>query len=83
MAATIRLYRLGKKKFPSYRIVVIDKRKKRNGVYRDQIGFYSPLDNTFKLEIDEKKLAYWTEKGALVSEGFRKLLHRYQSSKKD
>lgn len=76
MAVTLRLLRLGKKGNPSYRIVAIDKRKKRNGTYVDVIGFYNPIANPPILTLDQKKIAEWLKKGALVSEGLRKLLKK-------
>lgn len=66
--------RIGKKGFPNYRIVTVDKRKKRNGAYLDRVGFYNPLSNPASLELDEKRVMYWLEKGATISEGMSKLL---------
>lgn len=80
MAVTLRLFRTGKKHVPSYRIVAIDKRNKRNGKYIEQIGFYDPMNDPYKLSIDKKKLDYWKGKGAVISGGFQKLLKK-QSSK--
>jgi len=79
MPATIRLMRFGKKGQPSYRIVVIDKRKKRDGSYIEKIGFYNPMVEPKKLEIDEQKLNSWKLKGAVISEGMRKLLKHMKS----
>ena len=42
MAVKMRLTRLGDKKSPSYRIVVIDSRKARDGEYIDKVGHYDP-----------------------------------------
>ena len=39
----IRLARIGKKKQPFYRIVVLDKRKPRNGRTVEIVGTYDPL----------------------------------------
>lgn len=74
MAITLRLYRLGKRNTPIYRIVAIDKRKKRNGTYNEIVGFYSPAANPPELKIDQKKLSAWKDKGATISEGLAKLL---------
>lgn len=74
MSVTLRLYRLGKKNSPIYRIVAIDKRKKRNGTYNDIVGFYSPAAHPPVFTVDEKKLAAWRQKGATLSEGLEKLL---------
>ncbi len=80
MAVALRLFRIGKKHAPTYRIIAIDKRNKRNGKYIEQIGFYNPMSDPFELSIDKKKLDYWKGKGAVISEGFQKLLKK-QSSK--
>jgi small subunit ribosomal protein S16 len=83
MAITLRLLRLGKKNTPAYRIVAIDKRKKRNGTYVDVVGFYNPLSNPPALDLDQKKVEGWMNKGALVSEGLRKLLKYRRNFKRD
>ncbi len=74
MPAAIKLMRTGKKGMPSYRIVVIDKRKKRNSNYLDKIGNYNPLTRPAQINLDKVKLESWLKKGAFVSEGVRKLL---------
>ena len=43
MAATVRLYRIGKKGKPAYRIVVVNKRYKSNGNYIEEVGKYNPM----------------------------------------
>ncbi|OGK17053.1 30S ribosomal protein S16 [Candidatus Roizmanbacteria bacterium RIFCSPHIGHO2_01_FULL_39_12c] len=73
MPAAIRLMRVGKKKYPSYRIIVIDQRKKRGGRYIDQIGYYNPMPNPPVLQLDKKKFQDWLNKGAVLSEGINKL----------
>lgn len=73
MAATIRLMRMGKKGKPTYRIIVIDKRKKRNGLYLEKIGFYNPRIDPPILQIDKNRLEFWLQRGATISEGLRKL----------
>lgn len=74
MAVALRLMRTGKKGFPNYRVIAVDKRKKRNGAYIEKIGVYNPLTNPMILQVDEKRLAYWKEKGAQISEGLARLL---------
>lgn len=74
MPATIRLMKFGKRGFPTYRIVVLDKRKKRDGSYLAKVGTYNPHSEPATLAIDDAKLQEWLKKGAQVSEGMRKLL---------
>jgi len=73
MAVSIRLSRFGKKHQPFYRIVVMDKRKKRDGKYIEKIGYYNPLVNPPDIKIDKEKFQYWINKGAALSEGISKL----------
>lgn len=47
----IRLKRLGRKKQPSYRVIVIDSRKKRDGRAIEELGFYNPITKQIKLNI--------------------------------
>ena len=74
MAVTLRLMRLGKKNNPSYRIVAIDKHKKRNGLYIEIVGRYDPLKNPPAILLDQEKVDAWLKKGDIVSEGMKKIL---------
>ncbi len=78
MPAALRLMRLGKRKTPFYRIVVVDKRKKRDGKYIDNIGSYNPLTEPAEIKLDKAKFESWIQKGAEISEGLYKLL-KYKS----
>ncbi len=68
----IRLARLGRKKGPFYRVVVIDSRKKVNGEFLEILGFWNPAKNTKK--IDSEKVQGWVAKGAQISATVKKLL---------
>jgi len=69
----IRLTRLGRKKRPFYRIVVIDSRKQRDGDYIEKIGLYDPLDKEKGLVIDEEKSMKWLMIGAQPTDVVAKL----------
>lgn len=58
----IRLQRFGRKKTPSYRIVVADSRSPRDGKFIEVIGHYEP--NRKILNIDKEKYLEWLKKGA-------------------
>jgi len=73
MAVAIRLFRLGKKDKPFYRIVVADKRNKRQGKYIEEIGYYNPLKEPAEVKINKERLDYWLSRGAILSEGLQKL----------
>lgn len=68
MATKIRLTRTGKKGSPTYRIVVSDSRKARDGEIIEQLGFYNPLTNPVTVKIDEKKAKEWLAKGAQLTD---------------
>jgi small subunit ribosomal protein S16 len=75
MAVKMRLMRMGKKKTPSYRVVVIDGRAPRDGRYIEQIGRYDPQQDPSLVEIDNEKAASWLSKGAQPTEAVEKLLN--------
>ncbi len=74
MAVKMRLTRLGDKKSPTYRIVVIDSRKARDGEYIDKVGHYNPTANPAEVVIDKEKAADWLSKGVQPTETVRALL---------
>ena len=74
MAVKMRLTRLGDKKSPTYRIVVIDSRKARDGEYIDKVGHYNPTANPAEVVIDKEKAADWLTKGVQPTETVRALL---------
>lgn len=74
MAVKMRLTRMGKKKSPFYRVVVIDGRKQRDGRYIDLIGRYDPREDPSIIEIDEEKAVEWLNKGVQPTEAVAKLL---------
>nr|YP_009397743.1 ribosomal protein S16 [Dipterosiphonia australica]ARW66929.1 ribosomal protein S16 [Dipterosiphonia australica] len=51
----IRLKRLGRKKRPFYRIILIDSRKKRDGKAIKEIGFYNPLNKNYYINTIQVK----------------------------
>jgi len=76
MAVTIRLKRVGKKKMPYYRVVVVDSRKPRDGKCVDTLGIYQPLDQPAVAKVDEKKTVEWLRRGARPTATVRSILSR-------
>ncbi len=74
MAVKMRLMRMGKKKSPYYRVVVMDGRAPRDGRYIDLIGRYDPKQEPSFVEIDNDKAVDWLRKGAQPTEAVSKLL---------
>ena len=73
---TIRLARIGSKKRPYYRIVVIDKRRARNGRFLEVVGQYNPIANPVQMEVNAERAQYWLSKGAEPSETVRSILRK-------
>jgi len=74
MAVKIRLKRMGKKKQPSYRVVVADSRSPRDGRIIESIGRYDPRQDPSLIEIDNERARYWLGNGAQPTERAQKLL---------
>jgi len=66
--------RMGKKKQPTYRVVVADSRKARNGRIIEAVGFYDPRRDPSVIEIDNEKAIGWLRNGAQPTERVEKLL---------
>jgi small subunit ribosomal protein S16 len=62
----IRLKRVGRKKRPFYRIVVMHKQNRRNGAAIQELGFYNPMEK--QLRLDKACMDAWIAKGAQPSE---------------
>ncbi|MBQ8885736.1 MAG: 30S ribosomal protein S16 [Clostridia bacterium] len=70
----IRLFRMGDKKNPIYRVVVADSRKAMSGEYIECIGHYRPTCDPVELDIDVEKAKAWLSKGAQPTETAKNLL---------
>jgi small subunit ribosomal protein S16 len=70
----IRLMRVGKKKQPTYRVVVADSRSPRDGRIIETIGKYGPRQEPSLVDIDGDKALGWLRKGAQPTEQVQKLL---------
>lgn len=72
---SIRLARIGKTKKPFYRVVVIDKRRPRNGRFVEIVGTYDPLKNPAEIKLVAERIQYWLGQGAQPSDTVRSFLH--------
>jgi small subunit ribosomal protein S16 len=72
----MRLSRIGSKKRPYYRIVVIDKRRARNGRFLEVLGQYNPIASPVQMEINSERAQYWLSKGAQPSETVQSILRK-------
>ena len=76
MAVKMRLTRMGDKKSPFYRIVVVDSRKARDGEYIEKVGHYNPTSQPEEIVIDEAKAKDWLSKGVQPTDTVKTLLIR-------
>jgi small subunit ribosomal protein S16 len=74
VAVKIRLMRVGKKKQPTYRVVVADGRSPRDGRFIEIIGQYAPRQEPSLVQIDADSALSWLRKGAQPTEQVQKLL---------
>ena len=66
--------RVGKKKQPTYRVVVADSRSPRDGRIIETIGHYGPREELSRVSIDADRALDWLRKGAKPTEQVQKLL---------
>ena len=79
MAVKLRLMRMGKKKQPTYRIVVADARAPRDGGFIEILGTYAPRGKSTAepdavVIVDNAKAVKWLSQGAQPTERVAKLL---------
>src|SRR5436190_12867842 len=70
----ISLMRLGAKKRPFYRVVVKEKRSKRDGKYLENVGTYDPLAEPAEVTLDHDRIQYWIGFGAKPTETVASLI---------
>ena len=76
MAVRIRLRRVGRKKSPSYRIVVADSKSPRDGKFIEIIGQYAPRQSDQALNVNIERANHWLDVGAQPSDTVRSLLRK-------
>ncbi len=72
----IRLRRTGRKKTPTFRIVVADSQSPRDGRFLEIIGQYAPRQGDTAVNLDTARANYWLDRGAQPSDTVRSLLRR-------
>lgn len=70
----LRLKRTGRKRSPSYRLVIIESRTRRDGRPIDEIGYYNPITKSYKFDSD--KIKKWLSYGVKPSETALNLLKK-------
>ena len=72
----IRLKRVGARKQPQYRVVVIEKERARDGRPVEVVGTYNPRTNPASIELRRERIEYWVSKGAKMSERVSKIFSK-------
>jgi small subunit ribosomal protein S16 len=70
----IRLRRMGARGKPTYRVVVIDSQKSRDGAFVEIIGSFNPQTNPESVNIKEDRALYWLKLGAQPTDTTARLL---------
>ncbi|MBI4313359.1 MAG: 30S ribosomal protein S16 [Candidatus Omnitrophica bacterium] len=76
----IRLKRLGTKKKPHNRVVVINRQTARDGRTLEEVGYYDASKNPPLLKMNVERIRYWLSKGAESSPTVKTLLKRYAAA---
>jgi small subunit ribosomal protein S16 len=74
MAVVIRLSKIGKRGEGRYRVVVTEKRYRRDGEPIETLGWYEKRVKGADKQIDKKRYDYWISKGALPSPTVEKIV---------
>ena len=69
----IRLARVGARKQPYYRVVVIEKERARNGLSVEVVGTYNPRTQPASIDLKRDRIEYWVSKGAKMSDRVSKI----------
>ena len=72
----LRLTRIGAKGKPCYRIVAVDSRKARDGMYIEQVGYFDPMTNPETIKVDADLAKKWIANGAQPTDTVRVLLKK-------
>jgi small subunit ribosomal protein S16 len=78
MSVVIRLKRIGRRNFPSYRIAVADPYRPINGRTMEELGAYDPAhpNPALREKVDVERARYWVSVGARESDTVRSIFKR-------
>jgi small subunit ribosomal protein S16 len=75
----LRLKRTGKKRFPSYRLVIMENTARRDGRPIEEVGYYNPITKQSKFEVD--KIQKWLNYGVQPTQTVLALLKKAEITK--
>ena len=70
----LRLKRIGRKRSPSYRLVVMENTARRDGRPVEEVGYYDPIVKKYKF--DENKIQKWLSYGVKPTQTVLNLLKK-------
>ena len=70
----LRLKRIGRKRSPSYRLVVMENTARRDGKPIEEVGYYDPIEKKYKF--DENKIQKWLNYGVKPTQTVLNLLRK-------
>ena len=70
----LRLKRTGRKRAPSYRLVIMESKSRRDGRPVEEVGYYNPISKQYKFEAD--KIKKWLNYGVKPTETVSTLLKK-------
>lgn len=71
---------MGAKKKPFYRVIVAEKRSKRDGRFVEIVGHYNPLSNPAQLVLNHERVSYWIRCGAQPTDTVRSLIRKSEAA---
>ncbi len=74
----IRLTKIGSKKRPMFRMVVLEARSSRDSRVVETIGYYNPKTTPATLKLDRERVSHWIKAGARPSNTVRTLVAQYK-----
>lgn len=70
----LRLKRVGRKRSPSYRLVIMENTTRRDGRPIEEVGYYNPISKNYKF--DAEKIQKWLSYGVQPTETVSQLLKK-------
>jgi len=71
---SIKLRRVGKKKEPSFRLIIVDRKKDPWGESIENVGFYNPRTTPKTIDLKTERIKFWMSKGAQPTATIHNLL---------
>jgi small subunit ribosomal protein S16 len=70
----LRLKKIGRKRQPSYRIIIITNTSRRDGKAIDEVGYYNPI--TKEISFNSEKIIEWLKNGVQPTDTVKRLLQK-------